>query len=135
MDLKLAWVAVAVALLAALFAALLKRREGGAVKLVVFPAKPMERVFKDTPPPGEVQPFRLSAVRNEYVGSMFGVWSSEAVKGLRLETTDLVSERGRIDSRNVKAFFVGSIPLTFNSPAPAEELERRAPCEIPDPIL
>jgi len=135
MDLKLAWVAVAVALLAALFAALLKRREGGAVKLVAFPAKPMERVFKDTPPPDEVQPLRLSAVRNEYVGSMFGVWSSEAVKGLRLETTDLVSEKGRIDSRNVKAFFVGSIPLTFNSPAPAEELERRAPCEIPDPIL
>ncbi len=111
------------------------RAVGGTAEIIVFPARPLERVYKDTPPSRVGEALRLSAVRNEYVGSMFGVWSSQNLKGLRLEVTDLKSEKGVIGAGNVKALFVGSIPLTFNSPAPPEELERRAPSEVPDPIL
>lgn len=74
-------------------------------------------------------------MRNEYVGSMFGVWSDSGVKGLRLEVTDFRSEKGAVSFSSARAFFVGSIPVAFNSLAPPEELERIAPSEIPDPIL
>ncbi|MEM1509328.1 MAG: DUF4091 domain-containing protein [Thermofilaceae archaeon] len=139
---KITWVLGALALLLTLFFAVViyqrsmeKVEVGNLAKIVVFPAGPLDRVYKDTSPLKVGEPLKLSAVKNEYVGSMFGVWSTQNLKGLRLEVTDLKSERGIINASNVKAFFVGLIPVTSNSPAPLEELERRASSEIPDPIL
>ena len=105
--------------------------------LVLWPAKPLERIFKDSQPARVGEPLRLSCVRNEYEGCMFGLRSDVDVKGVRLEVSELCSASGAtIPSSYVKAFFVGSIPLTRNTPfTPTEELDRSAPCEVPDPLL
>ncbi|MCS7104872.1 MAG: DUF4091 domain-containing protein [Thermofilaceae archaeon] len=104
-------------------------------KLLIWPARPLERIYKDTPPSRVGEPLRLSCLRNEYEGCMFGLRAEVNVEKVRLQVSDLKSEVGTISSHNVQAHFVGSIPLAFNSPAPLEELERKAPCEVPDPIL
>ena len=111
-----------------------RERVGG---LVIWPARPLERVYRDSPPTRVGERLRLSCVRNEYEGCMFGLYSDAGARGVRLRVSDLVLEGGggRIDSRHVRALFVGSIPLPRNSPAPPEELDRLAPCEVPDPIL
>ncbi|MCC6005398.1 MAG: hypothetical protein LM590_13755, partial [Thermofilum sp.] len=105
--------------------------------LVFWPARPLERVFKDSQPARVGEPLRLSCVRNEYEGCMFGLRSSADVKGVRLEVSELRSASGAsIPASCAKAFFVGSIPLSRNTPlTPIEELERSAPYEVPDPLL
>jgi hypothetical protein len=105
--------------------------------LVLWPAEPLERVFKDSQPARVGERLRLSCVRNEYEGCMFGLRSNADVKGVRLEVSELRSASGvSIPASCAKAFFVGSIPLSRNTPlTPIEELERSAPYEVPDPLL
>ena len=67
---------------------------------------------------------------------MFGLRSTASLKGVRLRATELRSEEGVIPAERIRLYFVGSIPLSRNTPmTPVEELERVAPCEIPDPLL
>jgi len=105
--------------------------------LVLWPAEPLERVFKDSQPARVGERLRLSCVRNEYEGCMFGLRSNADVKGVKLEVSELRSASGvSIPASCAKAFFVGSIPLSRNTPlTPIEELERSAPYEVPDPLL
>lgn len=108
------------------------------MKLEVWAARPLRRIFRDSRPrPEELgRPLYLSCVRGEYEGCMFGVRAEEALRRVRLRVGELVRGDGARLAGCASAHFVGSIPLSRNTPhTPAEELERVAPCEIPDPIL
>ena len=87
------------------------------VALILWPARLLERVFKDFQPTRVGEPLRLSCVRNEYEGCMFGLRSNADVKGVRLEVSELRSASGvSIPASCAKAFFVGSIPLAGTRP-------------------
>lgn len=106
--------------------------------LVVWPGKPLRRIFRDSVPDGKLirEPLEISSVRNEYEGCMFGVRADVDLHELRLDATDLVSENDKILKSNIRLNFVGSIPISKNTPnTPVEELERVAPFEVPDPLL
>jgi len=107
-------------------------------KLLVWPGKPLRRIFKDSEPDDLLinKPLELSGVRNEYEGCMFGIRALVDVHELKLYATDLASESDKISRSNISLNFVGSIPLSRNTPStPQEELERLAPFYAPDPIL
>ena len=105
---------------------------------MIWAARPLERIFRDSAPSRELleRPLELSCVRNGHGGCMFGLRSTASLKGVRLRATELRSEEGVIPAERIRLYFVGSIPLSRNTPmTPVEELERVAPCEIPDPLL
>lgn len=111
---------------------------GGVKPFVVWPGKPLERIFKDTAPDERRvgQPLEVWCARNEYEGCMFGVRANADLHELRLEATDLISKNGCISRENIRLSFVGSIPVPKNTPdTPEEELERVAPFDAPDPLL
>ncbi|MEM2849617.1 MAG: hypothetical protein QXI36_05005, partial [Candidatus Bathyarchaeia archaeon] len=104
----------------------------------VWSAKPLERIYKDTVPDKSSMGRRMeiSCARNEYEGCMFGVYANTDVHNLRLEASDLTCGNYRISKQNIQLHFVGSIPVSKNTPnTPAEELERTAPFYAPDPLL
>ena len=121
------------------YTSLVERQPGGNTEpFVVWPGKPLERIYKNTVPDERRvgQPLEVWCARNEYEGCVFGVRANVDVHGLRLEATDLVSENGRISKDNIRLSFIGFIPVPKNTPdTPEEELERIAPFDAPDPLL
>jgi hypothetical protein len=67
----------------------------------------------------------LQACRNEFVSFQLGVRSPEPVAALSIRASDLVSERGKIDSASIRVRYPGLIPVDENAqytPDPLWEL-------------
>jgi len=105
---------------------------------LVWSARALERIYKDTAPDEKSigRRMEISCARNEYEGCMFGVYANRDVHNLTLEVSDLICGNHRVSKQNIRLYFVGSIPVSKNTPGtPVEELERIAPFYAPDPLL
>ena len=117
-------------------AAALSSRAAAGPSLRVWPVDPHVKVFRDTQPgaPGAVT---LRAARNEYEPGQFAVRSGTRAEGLRVEMSPLRHADGSraIGGEHVRWNFVGFIPIRKNTPASEAIRVRKAPCEVPDPLL
>jgi len=105
---------------------------------ILWPARPLERIYSDDKPPKDRigKPITISCARNEYEGCLFGITAYVDLHNVTLAITDLHSDNGTISKENLQVRFVGFIHIERNTPdTPTSELERLAPCDIPDPIL
>ena len=118
--------------------------------LKISVVNPMVKVFPDTFPQDTGSPvLRLRCAANEYEPAKFLIRSTTTLKGISVNLSDLGSEEGhKIPSRELQWNFEGFIPLETNTPDSGREsscgvhdyitegeLIRKAPCEIPDPLL
>ena len=106
--------------------------------LKVWVAGQHEKVFRDTvPPENATTTLRLEAARNEFEPAQFAARSDKPLAGLTIETTPLRQAVGGavIPAENLAWNFVGFIPLRKNTRDAAKLWVRRAPCEVPDPLL
>ena len=104
----------------------------------IWPAKPGERIYRDSIPRPEMigKPLELKAARNEFEGNIFGIRSNIDLHECRIEVSDLKGFKDTISKDNIRYGFIGFIPVSKNTPdTPIDEIERRAPIEVPDPIL
>ena len=112
--------------------------KGSHTSFLVWAAKPLTRIYKDTVPKAEDlgKPLEISCAQNEFEGCMFGIRANTPLHRVRLKVSDLSSREGTIPKANLRLQFVGTVPVPRNTPAtPFEELERMAPYNVPDPIL
>ncbi len=110
--------------------------EGGSLKAWV--ADEHAKVFRDTLPPDQATTIlRLEAAANELEPAQFAIRSEKPLAGLTIETTPLRQANGGavIPAENLAWNFVGFIPLKKNTRDAAKLWVRRAPCEVPDPLL
>ncbi len=120
------------------YVGLVKLQTGVKKPFLVWSAKPLERIYRDTVPdePSMGRRMEISCARNEYEGCMFGVYANTDIHNLRLKASDLTCGNHAISKQNIQLYFVGSIPVSKNTPnTPTEELERTAPFYAPDPLL
>ena len=110
--------------------------------LAVWAADPHVKVFRDAAPPsdaadGPAGVLRLRAARNEVEPAQFVFRCGEPMAGARVEVSSLRHGNGRalIEGENVRWNFVGFIPLEKNTRESEAVWVRRAPCEVPDPLL
>lgn len=109
----------------------------------------MERVFKDSKPPsGPGSSLTISALRDDYAPGQFAIRQCRGgPASVSVKVNPLVHSSGAYSLTNVKANFVGFVSLgsatggnEFRSASgntygtPADELDRMAPYECPDPI-
>ncbi len=86
------------------------------------------------PATGAIQ---LRAARNEYEPAQIAIRSSKPLQGVQVELGPLRHEDGQstIEAQHLQWNFVGYIPIPKNTPH-AERLQiRKAPFEVPDPLL
>jgi hypothetical protein len=117
-------------------AAALSSRAAAGQSLRVWPVDPHVKVFRDTLP-GAAGTVTLRAARNEYEPGQFAVRSGGRVQGLRVELSPLrrADGAGAIGREHLRWNFVGFIPLKKNTPESEVIRVRKAPCEVPDPLL
>ncbi len=110
---------------------------------------PMEKVFQDDTLLKVSAPkvLHLECAANEYEPAQFAIRSNRKLKNVSIELTDLVDKENRhkISSKNVHWNFIGFIPIVRNTPdvmdcgqhkyVPKGEILRKAPCNVPDPLL
>jgi hypothetical protein len=138
LETNLRFPAPAAAVLAALLAAPAVPEEAESAPVTAWVVSPLVRVFRDSEPPeNPAAELHLSALRNEYESAQLAVRATAAtpvsvsVSPLTLAGTD---ERLPADAARVRT--VGYVPVKKNTPdTPAAELERKAPCEFPDPLF
>ena len=108
----------------------------GGEPLRVWPVDPHVKVFRDTQP-GPTGAVTLRAARNEFEPGQFAVRCGTQAKGLRVELAPLRHRDGShtIGPEHLRWNFVGFIPLKKNTPASEAIQVRKAPCEVPDPLL
>jgi hypothetical protein len=105
-----------------------------------WPVDPHAKVFRDSLPPNgtlaAAGKLYLRAARNEFEPAQLAVRSPQPLKGLAIELAPLEGPEGRaLPAEAVSWNFVGFIPLKKNT-RDADELRiRKAPCEVPDPLL
>jgi len=119
-------------------------------RLKISIVSPLVKVFPDTFPQDTVSPvLYLECAANEYEPAQFLIRSAATLEGVSINLSDLESEHGyKIPSCNLHWNFEGFIPLDINTPesgresncgvhdyVPKGEIIRKAPCEIPDPLL
>ena len=117
-------------------AAAVSSRAAAGQPLRVWPVDPHVKVFRDTQP-GAAGAVTLRAARNEYEPGQFAVRSGTRAEGLRVELSSLRRADGSrvIGGEHLRWNFVGFIPLRKNTPASEAIQVRKAPCEVPDPLL
>jgi len=99
---------------------------------------PLVKVFPDTVAKKPLEKVELFAGANEYVSGQVAVRASGELRGLTCEWGELRNraEGTVIPPESLRWRFVGFIPIKRNTPnTPESNLVRRAPCEIPDPLL
>jgi hypothetical protein len=118
----------------ALLVATEQRAPGGS--LAVWPVDPHVKVFRDAPPQPS-GPIKLRAARNEFEPAQFAVRSGAPIQGLRVELSPLrhAEGKGTIGPEHLRWNFLGFIPLAKNTPVSETIQVRKAPCELPDPLL
>jgi len=111
------------------------------VKPEIWPVDAHIKVFKDTEPENP-RDLMLEGVKNEYIPGQFAIRSEEPIE-ITIETETLT----HLDTGfqiPIQWNFVGFVPIRTNTPGqrrcddrdtPLEDLIRKAPCEIPDPLL
>ncbi len=107
-------------------------------KILVWFPEIGSRVYRDTLPPSKLNDtLIIDAVRNGYFGAIFGIRALKEITKCKLESSSLRMNNGKeISSDNIKLGFVGYIPVNKNTPnTPDDELDAKAPVEVPDPIL
>jgi len=110
----------------------------GAVELTVWPADSLEKMFPDAQPPEQPsEMIRLRAAQDEYESAQLAVRADQKIEDLRVTVSPLKrAEGGEIPTSNIRARFVGAIPIRANSPsAKPDQLICKAPCEVPDVLL
>ena len=104
---------------------------------VLWPADPLVKIFRDTQPPD--RPGRaasLESARNEFESAQVAITAKSALRDVSLEMGSLKHATSDFEIANVKANFVGFVPVKKNTPdTPPEELVCTAPCDAPDPLL
>lgn len=111
---------------------------------LLWPVSPLERIWPDSVPRSSssaAQGAPIAATvategaRGEVVTAQLAVRSGSDLR-LKLAAGDLVGPGGaKIPASGVRLFWQRRISLTRNTPAtPAEELDRVAPCDVPDPF-
>jgi hypothetical protein len=110
---------------------------GGAAPLTVWAVDPHVKVFRDDKPPEKTGYVAMRAARNEYEPGQFVVRAAAATPRVRVECSALLHENGKaaIGAENLAWNFVGFIPVKRNTIQSEALWIRRAPCEIPDPLL
>ncbi len=111
---------------------------GVAGSLKVWVAGQHEKVFRDTLPPADpATAVRLEAARNEFEPAQIAIRSQVPIAGLTVELSPLRHADGKavIPAGNLAWNFVGFIPLKKNTRDSERLWVRRAPCEVPDPLL
>ncbi|MFB6135680.1 MAG: glycoside hydrolase domain-containing protein [Halobacteriaceae archaeon] len=108
------------------------------VNLQVWPVDPLEKVFKDAPPPersdGRVE---VDAVRNEHATAQVAMRATEDIEGVDVSASPFSNAGGeRIGEESLDVRLVGHVPVQRNTPdTPPEELLREAPADFPDPLF
>lgn len=103
--------------------------------VVVWPVDSLDKVFRDAMP-GEGDGVSLEACRNEYTSAQLAVRASAPVRDLQVKVPALEHEAAGAGGVEVRARFVGFVPVKENTPDTAEEeLIRAAPFEVPDVLL
>lgn len=98
---------------------------------------PHVKVFRDATPPETSGRVVMRAARNEYEPGQFIVYSATALPQVRIECSGLqhVNGTSSIGLENLVWNFVGFVPIKTNTKESEATWVRRAPCEIPDPLL
>jgi len=114
----------------------LVRGAAGAEPISAWPVDPHQKVFRDAQP-GAAGAIKLRAARNEFEPGQLAVRSAAAVEKLRVELTPLrhADGKGAIGPEHLRWNFVGFIPLAKNTRASEAIQIRRAPFDVPDPLL
>lgn len=104
--------------------------------LQIWPVSPLERVWPDAVAPEAVSPSIVTeGARGEVITAQLAVRSKRDLH-VAISASELVGPgSARIPASAVQLHWERRIPLTRNSPAtPTDELDRVAPCEVPDPF-
>ena len=110
---------------------------GGTPPFVVWPADSLEKIFRDSKPPvPSGKTLRIACARNEYEPAQLAIMAAEDIADVTLELSELESQdHTRLPADSLSWHVVGFIPLTKNTPDTVlEELIRRAPFDVPDPL-
>ena len=108
--------------------------ENQMIKLELWPADSMEKVFKDAEPPkGPSDALVIQAARNETVSGQAVAWCAQNMVNLRCRASKfvLVSSGKEIAPPLVR--YVGYVPV-LGGKDPGFMLRKR-PCDYPDPLL
>ena len=106
--------------------------------LSVWAVDPLTKVFRDAPADASAGRIAIEGGANEYLSGQVAVRCGRAVEALSAKWESLHhKERDyAIPAASLRWRFVGYIPVSRNTPnTAASQLIRRAPCEIPDPLL
>ena len=114
-----------------------KRPEPTITPFNLWTANSLTRIFENTPPQERPPFLKIKAAQNEYECAQIVITANRDLHSLKVDTVDLKDNQGNsISKRNIKLNFVGFITVPKNTPdTPEYELERKAPCRIPDPLL
>lgn len=120
-----------------------------AQQISLWVVDPHKKVFPDTLPPSAsdgpakakhwsvVGQIQLRAARNEYEPAQLALRSSQPLPGVHVEVGTLRHEDGQstLGPEHLRWNFVGYIPVRKNTPHAQALQIRRAPFEVPDPLL
>ncbi|RKY04907.1 hypothetical protein DRP77_02560 [Candidatus Poribacteria bacterium] len=97
----------------------------------------LTRVFEETSPEEGVGLISIKCAQNEYESAQLVITAKRDLRRVRVRIGELRGpDGGVIPPESIRANFVGFIPLSRNTPnTPDYELERKAPCRVPDPLL
>ncbi len=131
---RIAWWGLALGIVPMVMCGMALGQDGA---LRVWPADPLEKIYRDSRPPASVSAvMQVSCARNEYESAQLAVTAGADLADVTITLSDLQGERGRLPSSCMQWNFIGFIPVTKNTPATVpEELIRQAPFEAPDPLL
>jgi hypothetical protein len=105
--------------------------------ITVWPVDPHAKIFRDTKPAEGPAAVTLRAARNEYEPGQIAFRSAQTLDGVRVEFSSLKQRDGQatIGGENLVWNFEGFIPIKKNTRMLEPIQVRKAPCEIPDPLL
>ncbi|MDO5308578.1 MAG: DUF4091 domain-containing protein [Planctomycetia bacterium] len=96
-----------------------------------------DKVFYDATPSPDCDVVKLSAASNEYESAQVGIRSEQALAGLVASLSPLRCDANgqTIPADALRVRQVGYVPLVHNTPMADAIITRKAPCDMPDPIL
>jgi len=108
-------------------------------QFTVFAVTDLKRVFEDGYNlPEKLEKIELIGIRNEFISGQFVINATNNLTNVTVESGNLKNEQSGdiIPADMVKWNFVGSIPLSSNTPnQPVSVLERIAPADYPDYLM
>jgi len=111
---------------------------GQAQEISLWAVDPLVKVFPDTLPTTTTQKVELQGGGNEYLSAQVAIRSDRALRKVAASWQSLRHQKSGyiLPAGSLRWRFVGFIPIKQNTPNTADgNLVRKAPCEIPDPLL